>query len=57
MSGGPEKKKLVSQTLRVLMHQTSVQNFQNHLVKFVVDLMSDNDSKAFGIYFEKYYAR
>jgi len=57
VSGGPEKKKLVSQTLRVLMHQTSVQDFQNHLSKFIKDLISDDDTNAFGIYFVKYYAR
>ncbi|KAF0755804.1 MULE domain-containing protein [Aphis craccivora] len=39
------------------VHQTSVQDFQNHLSKFIEDLMSDDDTKAFGIYFEKYYAR
>jgi len=49
VSGGPEKK-LVSQTLRFLMHQT--QDFQNHLSKCIEDLMSDDDTKALGIYFK-----
>lgn len=51
ISGESEEKALVYKTLRVLLQVTSIEEFQIHHTKVIQNLLDDDDTKAFGIYF------
>jgi len=57
ISGGPEKKVLVYETFIIILQTTSVDEFHNYIENFLQNLKQDNDTKIFGVYFEKYYSR
>lgn len=56
ISGVTEKKAIVYKTLRVLLQQTSVEDFQTYHVQVLEDLLNDNDTKLFGEYFKRHYS-
>lgn len=56
ISGVTEKKAIVYKTLRVLLQQTSVEDFQAYHVQVLEDLLNDNNTKLFGEYFKRHYS-
>lgn len=56
IQGGLDKKASVYKTLRVLLQQTSVEEFHICLTSVLNQLAVDSDTSAFGEYFSKHYA-
>lgn len=56
ISGGYEKKSLVYKTLRVLLQMTSIDEFKVSLDQFIVNLLGDKDTAAYGSYFVQHYS-
>jgi len=57
IKGGPEKKSLVYKTLRVLLQITSIDEFKACQDQVINDLLKDEDTNAFGVYFKENYSK